>query len=194
MEIRHKVQLSIQSSRHLDTVPQSGGWRHGVQRCPPAESPDSLTLSYLCLAPSLQLGRDVLESNMVRRMTSAVHPRIKPCGQQQQMMQWVDIPCPRPKFVPGGPNLTHPGAPLFAAADASRPQSHPGCAKYLTAWPAALLLAENSPTSRPQHYSTQRGQDAKVQTKPHSQTLAVSVKDFKTFAQSLVLLDVPRQN
>ena len=30
---------------------------------PPAESPDSLTLSYLCLAPTLQPGRDVLGSN-----------------------------------------------------------------------------------------------------------------------------------
>ena len=60
--------------------------------------------------------------------------------------------------------------------------------------PAALLLAENSPTSCPQHYSVQRRQDAKVQMKPHSQTLAISVKDFKMFAQSLVLLDVPCQN
>ena len=109
-------------------------------------------------------------------------------------MQRVDIPCPCPKFVPGLPNLTRPGAPLFAATDPSRPLLHLGCPKYSTAWPAVLPLAESSPKSHPEHYSTQRGQDAKVQMKPHSQTLAVSVKDLQTFAQSQGLLNLPRQN
>ena len=159
---------------------------------PLAESPGLLTLLYLCLAPSLQPCQDVLGSNAAHLMTSVAHPRMKPCGQWWRMMQWVDVPCPCPKFVPGRPNSTRPGAPLFAAADPSRLQSHPGCPKYSTAQLAALLLAENSPTSRPQHYSGQHGQDAKVQTKPHSWTLAISVKDFKMFAQPLVLLDLPR--
>ena len=106
----------------------------------------------------------------------------------------MDVPCLCPKFVPGRSNLTRPGAPLFAAADPSRPQSRPGSPKYSMEQPAAPPLAENSPTSHPQHYSTRRGQDAKVQTKPHSQSHAVSVKDLQTFAQSQVLLDLQHQN
>ena len=159
---------------------------------PPVESPNSLTLLYLCLAPSLEPGRDVLGSSVAHRMMSVARPRMKACGQRRRMTQRVDVPCTRPKFVPGLPNLTCPGAPLCAAADPLRPQSCPGRPKYSMAQPAASLLAENSPTSHLQHYSGQRGQDAKVQTKPHSQTLAISVKDLKMFAQPLVLLDLPR--
>ena len=190
-KIHRKVRLSIQfveASGHGASKQRLAAWRVAV---PPAESPNLLTLSYLCLAPSLKPGRDVLGSNTAHRMTSLAYPRMKLCGQQWWMMQQVDIPCPCPKFVPGLPNLTRPGAPLCAAADPLRPQSRPGRPKYLTAQPVALLLAENSPTSRPQHYSGQHRQDIKVKTKPHSQTLAVSVKDIKTFAQPLVLLDLP---
>ena len=161
---------------------------------PPAESPNSPTLTYLGLAPALQLGQDALGSDAVHQMTSAACPRMKPCGQRWWRTQWVDVTCPRPKFVPRRPNLSHPGAPLFAAADPFRPQSHPRCPKYSMAWPAAPPLAENSPTSHPQHYLAQCGQDAKVQMKPHFQTHAVSVKDLQTFAQSQVLLDSLRQN
>ena len=78
---------------------------------------------------------------------SAARPRMKPCGQWWRKTQWVDIPCPHPKFVPGRPNLSHLGAPLYAAVNPSRPQLCPGCPKYSTAWPAAQPLAENSPTS-----------------------------------------------
>ena len=156
---------------------------------PLVESPDSLTLTYLGLAPTLQLGLDVLGSDVVHRMTSAACPRMKPCGQWRWRTQRADVPCPRPKFIPGHPNLSRPGTLLFAAADLLKPQSRPGCPKYLTAQPAALPLAENSPTSRPQYYSAWLGQDTKVQTKPHSQSHAVSVKDLQTFAQSQVLLD-----
>ena len=161
---------------------------------PPAESPNSLTLMYLGLAPSLKSGRDVLGSDMAHRMTSAVHSQTKLCGQWWWRMQQVDIPCLCPNFVPGRPNLSCPGTPLFAAADPSRPQSHPGCPKYSMVQPAALPLAENLPTSYPQYYSVRHRQDAKVQTKPHSQSHAVIVKDLQMFAQSQVLLDSPRQN
>ena len=89
---------------------------------PPVESPDSLTLTYLGLAPTLQLGWDVLWSDAVHCMISAACPQTKPCGQWWWRMQRVDVPCPHPKFAPGHPNLSHPGAPLFAAADPSRPQ------------------------------------------------------------------------
>ena len=159
---------------------------------PPAESPDSPTLMYLCLAPSSQPGRDVLGSSTVRRMMSAAHPRMKPCGQRRRMKQRVDVPCPQ--FVPGCQNSTRPGAPLCAAADPSRPQWRPGRPKYSTSQAAAWPQDGSSSTSRPQHYSGQHGQDAKVQTKPHSRTLAVNVKDSKKFAQPLVLLDLPRCN
>ena len=125
---------------------------------------------------------------------SAACPWTKPCGQWWWEMQRVDDPCPCPKFVPGRPNLSHPGTPLYAAVNPSRPLLHPGCPKYSKAWPAVQLLAENSPTSRLQHYSTWRGQAAMVQMKPHSQNYAVSVKDLQTFAQSQVLLNLPCQN
>ena len=75
------------------------------------------------------------------------------------------------------------------------PQGHNSVQDALnTLCPSLQALPQDgsSPTSRPQHYSGQHGQDAKVQTKPHSWTLAVNVKDFKTFAQPLVLLDLPR--
>ena len=157
---------------------------------PPAESPDSLTLTYLGLAPSLEPGQDILGSDAAHWMMSTVHPWTKPCGQRRRRTQQVDVPCLCPKFVPGLPNLTCPGAPLFAAADPSRPKLHPGCPKYLMVWPAVPLLAKNSSTSHPQHYSARRGQDPKVQTKPHSQSHAISVKDLQTFAQSQVLLDL----
>ena len=121
-EIRRKVRLGVQSSRSLDT--RASKQRLAARRvaAPPAESPDSLTLLYLCLAPSLEPGRDVLGSSAAHRMTSAAHPRTKPCGQRRRMTQRADVPCPRPRFVPGHPNLTRPGAPLCAAADPSRPQ------------------------------------------------------------------------
>ena len=157
---------------------------------PPAEYPDSPTLKYLCRAPSSQPGQYVLGSSAAHQITSAAHPRTKLCGQRRRMKQRADVPHPR--CVLGRQNSTHPGAPLCAAADPSRPQWHPGRPKYSMSQPAALLQDESSSTSRPQHYSGQHGQDAKVQTKPHSRTLAVNVKDFKTFAQPLVLLDLPR--
>ena len=156
---------------------------------PPAESPNSPTLMYLCRAPSSQLGRDVLGSSAVHQMTSAACPRTKPCGQRQRMKQRADVPHPR--CIPGRQNSTRPGAPLCTAADPLRPQWCPGRPKYSTSQPAALPQDGSLSTSRPQHYSGQHGQDAKVQTKPHSWTLAVNVKDFKTFAQPLVLLDLP---
>ena len=161
---------------------------------PPAESPNSLTLTNLGLAPTLQLGQDVLGYGTVHQMISAAHLWTKPCGQWQRKMQWVDNPCPCPKFVPGCPNLSHPGVLLFAAINPSRPLSCPGRPKYSTAWPEAQPLAENSPTSHPQCYLVRRGQDTMAQTKPHSQTHAASVKGLQTFAQSQVLLDLPCQN
>ena len=106
----------------------------------------------------------------------------------------MDNLCPRPKSVPGCPNLTHLGAPLFIAVSPSRPLFLPGRPKYSMAWPAAQLLAKNLPKSHLQHYLAQCGQDVKVQTKPHSQPYAVSAKDLKAFALSQALLDVPCQN
>ena len=159
---------------------------------PPAEYPDSPTLMYLCRAPSSQPGRDVLGSGAAHQKTSAARPRTKPCGQRRRMKQRADVP--RPRCVPGRQNSTRPGAPLCAATDPSRPQWRPGRPKYSTSQPAAWPQDGSSSTSRPQHYSGQHGQDAKVQTKPHSRTLAVNVKDSKKFAQPLVLLDLPRCN
>ena len=127
-------------------------------------------------------------------MMFAVHPWTKPCSQWRWDMQRVDNLCPCPKFVPGCPNLNCPSAPLYAAVNPSRPLVHPGRPKYSMAWPVAQLLAENSPKSHPQCYSAWRGQDIMAQTKPHSQTHAVSVKDLKTFSQSQALLDLPCQN
>ena len=63
----------------------------------PAESPDSPTLMYLCLAPSSQPGRDVLGSSAAHQMTSVAHPRTKLCGQRWRMKQRVDVL--RPRFV-----------------------------------------------------------------------------------------------
>ena len=159
---------------------------------PPAEYPDSPTLMYLCRAPSSQPGRDVLGSGVAHQMTSAACPRTKPCGQRWRMKQRVGVQHPR--CVPGRQNSTRPGAPLCAATDPSRPQWRPGRPKYSTSQAAAWPQDGSSSTSRPQHYSGQHGQDAKVQTKPHSWTLAVNVKDSKKFAQPLVLLDLPRCN
>ena len=197
MEIRHKVRLGIQLSwaSGRNASKQKLVVQHVA--APPAESPDSQTLTNLGLAPTLQPGRDVLGYSVAASLNDVCDacPWMKLCGQQRQKMQWVDDPCPHPKFVPGRPNLSRPGAPLFAAVNPSRPLSHPGRPKYLTAWPAAQPLAENSPTSHLQHYSgAVHGQDAMVQTKPHSQTHATSVKDLQMFAQSQVLLDSPCQN
>ena len=108
--------------------------------------------------------------------------------------QWVDDLCPHLKFVPGCPNLSHPGAPLYAAVNPSRPLSHPGHPKCSMAWPLVQLLAENSPKSHPQSYLVRCRQDIMEQTKPHSQTHAISVKDFKIFALYQALLDLPCQN
>ena len=120
---------------------------------------------------------------------------MKPCGQRWREMQWVDDPCPCLKFVPGRPNLSHPGAPLYAAVNPSRPQLRPGRPKYSTAhglWCSCWLR------TRPKviyNITWQcSGQDVMVQMKPHSQTHAVSVKDLQMFAQSQVLLDSPCQN
>ena len=124
-------------------------WRIVV---PPAESPDLLTLTNLGLAPTLQLGQDVLGFGTAHQMMFAAHPWMKPCGQRWQEMQQVDNLCPCPKFVPGCPNLSHPGAPLYAAVNPSRPLLHPGRPKYSMARPAVQLLAENSPKSCPQRY------------------------------------------
>ena len=123
-----------------------------------------------------------------------MRPWMKPCGQQQQEKQQVDNLCPCPKCVPGHPNLSHPGAPLYAAVSPSRPLLHPGRPKYSTAWPAVQPLAENSPKSCLQHYLAWHGQDLLVQMKPHSQPHAISAKDLKPFAISQVLLDVLCQN
>ena len=124
----------------------------------------------------------------------AVCPWMNPCGQWWREMQWVDDLCPHPKSVPGCPNLSRPGAPLYAAVNPSGPLSHPGCPKYSTAQPAAQSLAENSPKSHPQCYWVWCRQDIMAQTKPHSPTHAISIKDFKTFALSQAILDSPCQN
>ena len=131
---------------------------------------------------------------MVHQKIFAAHPWMKPCGQWWWEKQQVDDLCPRPKPVPGHPNLSHPGAPLYAAVSPSRPLLHPGCPKYSTVQPAVQLLAENLPKSHLQHYLAQCGQDLMAQTKPHPQPHAVSAKDLKTFALSQALLDVPCQN
>ena len=113
----------------------------------------------------------------------------------QQEKQQVDNLCPCPKSVPGRPNLSHPGAPLYAAVNPSRPLLHPGRPKYSTAWPAAQLLArELAQKSSTTLLGMACRQDVMVQMKPHSQTHAVSAKDLKTFALSQALLDVPCQN
>ena len=127
-------------------------------------------------------------------MICAAHPWMKSYGQFWWEKQQADDLCLCLKSVPGRPNLSHPGAPLYAAVNPLRPLLHPGRPKYSVAWPVAQLLAENSPTSCPQHYLARCGQDVMAQTKPHSQTHAASVKDLQTFAQSQVLLDLPCQN
>ena len=106
----------------------------------------------------------------------------------------MDVLCLSPKSVPGCPNLSHPGAPLYAAVNPSRPLSHPEHPKYSTARPVVQPLAENLPKSCLQHYLVRHGQDIMAQTKPHSQPHAISAKDLKTFALSQALLDVPCQN
>ena len=119
---------------------------------------------------------------------------MKPCGQRWREKQQVDDLCPCPKSVPGCPNLSHPGAPLYAAVSPSRPLLYLRHPKYSMARPAVQPLAENLPKSCLQHYLVWLGQDLMAQTKPHSQPHAVSAKDLKTFALSPALLDVPCQN
>ena len=128
-EIHRKVQLGVQSARRSGCDASKQKLAAQCIVTPPAESPDSLTLTNLGLAPALQPGQDVLGSGMACRMTSTVHPQMKLCGQRWWKMQWVDDPCPCPKFVPEHPNLSHPGALLFAAVNPPRPQSHPRCPK-----------------------------------------------------------------
>ena len=119
---------------------------------------------------------------------------MKPCGQRWQEKQQADDLYPHPKSVPGRPNLSHPGAPLYTVVNPSRPLLHPRHPKYSTMWPAAQLLAENLPKSHLQHYLAQCGQDIMVQMEPYSQTHAISAKDLKMFALSQALVDVPCQN
>ena len=196
MEIRRKVRLGIQSVHGIWmrclTAVVSGA---AGSRCTPAESPDLQTLMILgsCSHFTAGLRYTRVWCGALNDVCSA-SIGMKLCGQWWWKMQWVDNPCPCPKFVLGRPNLSHPGAPLYAAVNPSRPLSCPGCPKYSTAEPAAQLLAENSPKSHLQDYSVWCGQDVMVQMKPHSQTHAVSIKDLQMFAQSQVLLDLPCQN
>ena len=148
----------------------------------------------LGLAPALQPGRDVLGFGMAHQMMFVARLWMKLYGQWWWETQWVDDICPCPKSVPGHPNLSNLGAPLYAAVNPSRPLPRPRGPKYSTARPAAQLLAENSPKSHLQRYLALHGQDVMVQTKPHSQTHAISIKDLKIFAQSQALLDLPCQN
>ena len=104
---------------------------------------------------------------------------MKLCGQRWWEMQQVNNFYPHPKFVPGCPNLSRPGIPLYAAVNPSRLLLHLRRPKYSTARPAAQPVAKNSPKSYPQRYLAWCGQDVMAQTKPHSQTHAVSVKDLK---------------
>ena len=124
----------------------------------------------------------------------AVRLWMKQCGQRWREKQQVDDLCPCPKSIPGCPNLSHPGAPLYAAVSLSRLLLYLRRPKYSMAWPAVRPLAENSPKSHLQHYLAQLGQDLTAQTKPRSQPYAVSAKDLKIFALSPAPLDVPCQN
>ena len=123
-----------------------------------------------------------------------VNPWIKLCGQRWWEKQQVNDLCPCPKSAPRHPNLSRPGTPLSIAVNPSRPLLHPSCPKYSMARPAAQPLAENLPKSHLQHYLVWCGQDVISQTKPHSQTHAISAKDLKTLSLSQALLDVPCQN
>ena len=179
------------ASGHNASKQKLAAWRIAV---PLAESPDLLTLINLGIAPTLQVGQDVLGFGTANWMMFVAHPWMKPYGQWWQEMQLVDDFCPCPKFVTGRPNLSRLGAPLYAAVNPSRPLLHPRRPKHSTAWPAVQPLAENLPKSCPQCYLAWHGQDVMAQTKPHSQTHAISIKDLKTFAQSQALLDVPCKN
>ena len=116
------------------------------------------------LVPTLQPGQNILGLGAVHQMMFVVHLWKKPCHQQRSEKQQVDNLCPCPKSVPGCPNLTRLGAPLFAVVSPSRPLLHPRQCKYSTARPAVQPLPKNSPKSHPENYLALLRQDLIVQT------------------------------